>query len=227
MLQAVAEGLGDLNSEVVFVGGATTALYIDDEGAPTPTPSDDVDFIVELKSGHAFAELERKLRERGFSEPPFDRLNSHPICRKIFRGIQVDVMPTSGAILGFTNAWYSEGINFKESRKLPNGTEIFIFNEVYFLASKLEAFDNRGKDDDLRLSQDMEDILALLDGCSYLESGLANASQGVRNYIKSQFQILMKDKDLLEEAASGFIRIAGDNQARVRRIVRRVASLSR
>jgi hypothetical protein len=50
MLQEVARGLAELREDVVFVGGATTALYIDDEAAPPTTPSDDVDFVVEVAS---------------------------------------------------------------------------------------------------------------------------------------------------------------------------------
>ena len=34
MLRRSAQGLGDLRKEVVFVGGATTGLYIVDPGAP-------------------------------------------------------------------------------------------------------------------------------------------------------------------------------------------------
>jgi hypothetical protein len=48
MIEEVAKALGKLLRQCVFTGGAATALYIDDPGAPEPTPSDDVDLILEV-----------------------------------------------------------------------------------------------------------------------------------------------------------------------------------
>ena len=45
--------------------------------------------------------------------------------------------------------------------KLTNGQTIFILPLAYFLATKLEAFYNRGAKDP-RFSKDLEDIVALL-----------------------------------------------------------------
>ena len=50
MLELVAQGLKNLREEVVFVGGTTTAFYIDDPAAPDARPTNDVDCIVELAS---------------------------------------------------------------------------------------------------------------------------------------------------------------------------------
>ena len=41
MLKFVAESLGDLLKEVVFVGGSTTELYADSLAAPEPRPTQD------------------------------------------------------------------------------------------------------------------------------------------------------------------------------------------
>jgi hypothetical protein len=45
MLEVIAGGLRDLLDEVVFVGGATVALYATDPAAPETRPTDDVDFV--------------------------------------------------------------------------------------------------------------------------------------------------------------------------------------
>jgi hypothetical protein len=45
MLEVIAGGLQDLLDEVVFVGGATVALYATDPAAPEARPTDDVDFF--------------------------------------------------------------------------------------------------------------------------------------------------------------------------------------
>ncbi len=45
---AIARGLGDVVHEVAFVGGAVTALYIDDPGAGDVRMTDDVDCVIEV-----------------------------------------------------------------------------------------------------------------------------------------------------------------------------------
>jgi len=65
-LQAVANALGDMLPEIVFVGGVTIGLYGDQKTAPESRPTDDVDCIVELASYGDFTRLEEELRRRGF-----------------------------------------------------------------------------------------------------------------------------------------------------------------
>ena len=43
MLQIVADGLGDLKDEIVFVGGAVAELYADDPASTDIRPTQDVD----------------------------------------------------------------------------------------------------------------------------------------------------------------------------------------
>jgi hypothetical protein len=56
MLEVIAEGLGPLLDQVVFIGGATTSLYIDDIAAPATSPSDDVDCLIEVASHTEYAD---------------------------------------------------------------------------------------------------------------------------------------------------------------------------
>ena len=44
----VAKALGDLNSEVVFVGGAMISLYIDDPAAEDIRPTKDIDLTFQI-----------------------------------------------------------------------------------------------------------------------------------------------------------------------------------
>jgi len=53
MLQTVANGLGDLIDEVVFVGGAVAELYADDPASSDIRPTQDVDCTIELSSYRA------------------------------------------------------------------------------------------------------------------------------------------------------------------------------
>ena len=78
MVEIVAKGLDELLSRVVFVGGATTAIYLDDEAAPAVRPTDDVDCITEVAGMGDYARLEKRLRALGFQNAA---VTGEPICR--------------------------------------------------------------------------------------------------------------------------------------------------
>lgn len=48
MIEIVAKALGSCLDEVIFVGGSTIPLYLEDEGSQEPRPTEDVDCVVEL-----------------------------------------------------------------------------------------------------------------------------------------------------------------------------------
>ena len=73
-LRAVAQAFGDLLPQVVFVGGATVALYAMLPQVPTPRPTDDVDRIIDVVTYAQFTALEEKLHERGFRNDTSSRV---------------------------------------------------------------------------------------------------------------------------------------------------------
>jgi len=63
----VARRLGPLRKQVVFLGGATTALLVTDPAAPAPRPTKDVDVIIEVGSRVEYSTtLREKLLDLGF-----------------------------------------------------------------------------------------------------------------------------------------------------------------
>jgi len=183
MLQTVADGLGDLRDEMVFVGGATIPLYLpaEDEGIEYEArATEDVDCTIEVASLQEYHSLEESLRARGFFHTPGDDV---PICRWVFDGITVDVMPTEESILGFANRWYPPGIHAAERTVLPDGDEIRVFTVHHMLASKAEAFRGRGEGD-FEGSKDFEDFVTVLDGRPAVRQELADAPQDVRDYLR-------------------------------------------
>lgn len=193
MLEIVAEGLKNLKREVVFVGGATVAVYVDDPSISTPRPTDDVDCTVEITSRQQYYELEKEVRKLGFK----NKAERGPICRWTYSGITVDIIPSEGNILGFKNSWYPAGITHAEKVVLPNKTEISVFTLPYFLASKFEAFRDRGKNEP-RTSSDFEDIVFVLDGCRTAEQKLSAASIDVRKFLSTEFQRMSASSDFME-----------------------------
>ncbi len=194
MLQTVANGLGGLIFEVVFVGGAVAELYADDPASSDIRPTQDVDCTIELSSYREHTELEDELRIKGFVN---DTSQGAPVCRWIFQGIKVDVMPTDTGILGFSNQWYPGGVGSKIPKILPDGTEIFVFSPEHYLAAKFEAHNDRGGND-LRQSHDFEDIVYILDNCTSILEDIRNAEGDVKKYIKGECEGLLENDGLSE-----------------------------
>jgi len=66
-LIAVANALGrELVNELVFVGGSTVFLYLDDQDSSQLRPTDDVDAIVNVVSRMDWGSLEVRLAAKGF-----------------------------------------------------------------------------------------------------------------------------------------------------------------
>ena len=182
LLAAVAKGLGHLCPKVVFVGGAVTELYATDIAVSEIRPTDDVDCVVELVSYSAFTHIEEELRSLNFKND----IESKIICRWIYKGIKVDVMPDDAKIMGFSNPWYNEGIRNSIPYILQKDLTIRIFAPAWFLASKMVAFADRGRYN-FRTSTDFEDIIFVLDSRPELAEELKTVDKNVKQYIKSEF----------------------------------------
>jgi hypothetical protein len=194
MLQTVANGLGELKDEMVFVGGAVAELYADNPAASEIRPTIDVDCVIEISSRLQFARMEENLRAKGFTN---DTSKGAPICRWIYKDIKVDVMPTDSSVLGFSNRWYEEGIEIKISKTLPDGTDVFVFPPEYYLAAKFEAHNSRGGND-LRQSHDFEDIIYILNNCSDILENISSSNPSVKKYLKEECQNLLDNPNITE-----------------------------
>ncbi len=195
-IKVVYNALEELAQEVVFVGGATVSLY-SDRMAEELRPTDDIDILVELLNYQGYTKVEEKLRIKGF----VNDVNSKVICRYKIQGITVDVMPTDEKILGFSNLWYPHGYKKAVRYQLAEKIVIKIFKPEYFLASKLEAFKNRGNNDG-RTSTDFEDIIYILNNRSAIWKEFHESDQAVKSYLKTEFTSLFKNKYLEEWISS-------------------------
>lgn len=195
-LQKVSSGLGDLNESVVYVGGAVAELYVSDPAATDIRPTMDVDCVVELASYIGFNELCDLLRKKG---PQNDQTSGAPICRWIYQGETVDIMPDDEGILGFSNRWYHPAIAKKESRTLPDSTVIHVFPVTYYVATKFEALAGRGGND-LRTSHDFEDIIYILNSCpDFIECYQNVKDEALKEYLKGKMFMLISRSNIMEE----------------------------
>ena len=196
-VQIIARALREIKEQVVFVGGSVVELYADNPELSDIRPTLDVDCVVDLQifTYLDYSKLEEQLRYLGFQN---DTSKNAPVCRKIYQGISVDFMPVNTDILGFSNSWYKDGIINKKSISLPDGTSIFIFPVVYYLATKLEAMHSRGGAD-IRGSHDWEDIVYVLDNCGKFMQNLRQCNNSkLIDYMKEKFCNLLTNSNIKE-----------------------------
>jgi len=195
-IKAVHYALEELAKDVVFVGGATVSLYSTRPETKT-RPTDDVDIVIEILHYRDYAIIEEKLRSKGF----VNDVQSGVICRYIIHGITVDVMPTSENVLGFKNKWYPEAFTHAKSINLEEGLSVRIFPAPYFLATKLDAFIDRGENEG-RFSTDFEDIVHVLNNRQTIWEEIHDADESVKQYLKNEFQKLLDQKYIDEWIAA-------------------------
>lgn len=191
-IKAVSNALGVLKEKVVFVGGATISLYPDRQVFEV-RPTDDVDVIIEILNYHNRAELEALLRSIGFSHD----IESGVICRYRIQGIIVDIMPTNDPSIGFSNKWYSEGFTQAINYEIDERCTVKILSAPYFIATKLEAFKDRGKGYGIT-STDFEDIVYVLENRQGIWEEMNNAGEDIKAYLRSEFLNLLNNPDIFE-----------------------------
>jgi predicted nucleotidyltransferase len=174
------------------VGGATISLY-PDRPVLEVRPTDDIEVIIEILNYVDRAKLEERLRSIGFSHD----IESGVICRYKIQGIIVDIMPTNDPSIGFTNIWYPEGFEKAVDHEIDERSIIKILSAPYFIATKLEAHKARGKNDG-RTSHDFEDIVYVLENRESIWEEMDNSDSSVKEYLRSEFQILLKNPNLFE-----------------------------
>ena len=103
-IQVVAQALGEIKEQVVFVGGSVAELYADNPELSDIRPTIDVDCVVDLTINTylEYSKLEEQLRKLDFQN---DTSKNAPVCRKLYNGIKVDFMPENPDILGFSIIW--------------------------------------------------------------------------------------------------------------------------
>lgn len=107
----------------------------------------------------------------------------------------LDLMPTDSSILGFTNRWYSPAL--EHARKFEIGRYgIRVITAPYFVATKLEAFHGRGKDN--FSSHDLEDIVTVIDGRPELVEEVHSAPTDLRKYLSDEFGALLSNRSFLD-----------------------------
>lgn len=197
IIQKIAKALGELNKEVIYVGGATVSLYINDPAAEDVRPTKDIDISLSVATINELEDVREKLTSKGFLQSS----ELDVICRFKFEDILVDVMNTNPISWAPANPWFKKGFENLEEIKIDQSIiRIMPFN--YFLASKFSAYENRGGNDP-RFSHDIEDITYILDNRTDWHQFLINEKDKiVKNYIIEKLE-LIKNNSKFQEAILG------------------------
>lgn len=222
MVRHVAERLGTLRDSVVFVGGAVVDLLITDPAAPTVRPTTDVDVIVEVASLHDYHKLGNLLRSLGFRED--SQSEGGPVCRWVIDGIKVDTMPMQGQVLGFSNDFYAVAVKTAVTKEIAEGLEIRLISAPCFLATKIEAFLDRGKGDFME-SHDLEDVIAVVDGRPEIIDEIGNSSLELRSFLAKIFQDFLQEEDFMD-AVPALLPPDEASQKRVSIVIERIESIA-
>jgi hypothetical protein len=101
-------------------------------------------------------------------------------------------MPTDENILGFSNIWYKLAVREANHVKLNNDISIWLISPSYFLATKIEAFKGRGKEDYFA-SHDLEDIISVIDGRSELIDDIEKSGEEIKGFLAEEFANLINN----------------------------------
>jgi predicted nucleotidyltransferase len=178
LVAQVAKGLKELREKMVFIGGAVISLYTDDPAADEIRPTADIDMTINLANYTEWATMQERLAVLGFYPNP----EGTSICSYKYENIEIDIMPAEDSNIGVSNSWYKPGFKYMQQIELPDGISINILPAVYFLATKLEAFNNRGNNDYYG-SHDYEDIIYLLDNRIDIVDDILSSDNDVKKYV--------------------------------------------
>lgn len=181
-VELIAHVLGPLREKLVFVGGCAAGLLMSDPAATVARVTYDVDLVAEVAALRGYHQMEAEFSRLGFKR---DVSPEAPICRWRYRDLEVDLMPTDPGILGFANRWYPLSVTTASSLRLPSGVAIRLITAPLFVATKFEAFADRGNEDVLG-SHDLEDIINIIDGRPELPGEIRNSTDELQIYLANK-----------------------------------------
>lgn len=208
-IKEVYNALEELGNKVVFVGGAVLGLYAQREILEL-RPTEDIDIIIEILNYKEQAALDEKLRQKGFTHDQ----ESGIACRYKIKEITVDIMPTVDRSFGFDSSWYKSGFRQAISYKIDDAHVIRILPAPYYLATKFEAFHDRGEGDG-RTSKDFEDIVFLLENRSTIWNEIMTSDNDLKDFLVQELNQLLSEQQITEWIFSHASRASGEEYGNI------------
>jgi predicted nucleotidyltransferase len=221
LLLETVRRLGELADKFVFVGGCATGLLVTAVRSHAVRVTIDVDVVTQVATLGDYYTISAELEKKGFRQ---SRSEDAPLCRWIADGLQLDVVPTDPKILGFSNRWYSVAAETAQLFELNPQQRIRLITAPLFLATKLDAFSDRGRGD-FWTSHDLEDFVTIVDGRPELEDELHAAPLAVRKHLSESIANLMANSGFVL-ALAGHLPTDAGSQARLPILRRRLLTIA-
>lgn len=208
--------------EFAFLGGSVLSLLVTNPDVDAVRVTKDVDVMMNIRTRSEFHKADKMLERLGFRH---DTREDAPICRWVYEDVTVDVLPTTEDVLGWNSKWFSEALD--ESVQITLGKrKVRVVTAPYFVALKLEAFEDRGAGDFL-MSADFEDVICLFNGRDLIVDEIAVCDR-LRAGLAEKFSAYLSSPGI-EDAVEGFVQTESDPEVRKEKILgmfRSVANLA-
>ena len=209
---ALNEKLAGTSFDFAFLGGSVLSILVNDPTIDAIRVTKDIDVVVGVRTRSEFHREERELEARGFRH---DTSDDAPICRWLADGIVVDVLPAREEVLGWRSQWFEQALQAAQVVDIE-GHLIKVVTAPFFVALKLEAFEDRGEGDFLG-STDFEDVICLFNGRRNVVDEIM-AQPVLCDGFRSKFSRYIQNTDL-EDAVLGFVQTENDSDERFRAIM--------
>ncbi|MEM6687138.1 MAG: hypothetical protein AAF617_15260, partial [Bacteroidota bacterium] len=147
-------------------------------------PTKDIDISVQISTYAEMDELREKLATKKIYPAPTETV----IYRYTYEDVLIDFIPYEPTELGPTNSWLKPG--FGKAYPVEIGEAMInILPVSLFLATKWEAYTNRGNDP--RTSHDFEDIIYVIDNNIELVEDVKNAEEDVQLFLKEMSEEIL------------------------------------
>lgn len=189
---SVARALGELSGDVVFVGGAIAPLLQTNPVIPRVRPTDDVDAIFASTHYASYNALEERIRALGFTTGIAEQKHVHRW--RAPDGTPFDLVPAGKHLGGTGGEWDYMAIAEAVESEVETGVKIRHASAPGFLGLKWAAFWDRGVQDPF-LSEDLEDILALLVSRNALVREFNESPARLQDHIRNGLRWLQSSDD--------------------------------
>lgn len=178
----------------VFTGGGIVDLLITDSEAQQALFTKDVDVVLEIATNLEFQSMESALEHAGFKRRPGEEAER---ISWDWQGVRVDTLPNRRIISLPHNPWFAALMHSAQRFEVIPGRHAWIASAPCFIATKFQAFWDRGRKDILK-SKDLKDILAVVNGRSELLLEIESAAPEVLRYLQLNFGRILEDGEIIE-----------------------------
>lgn len=188
----IARALGELSTEVVFIGGAIAPLLQTHPAIPRVRATKDVDAVLASTRYTSYHALLAKLSELGFRVDTSDAPHVHRL--RAPDGTPFDLVPAGEHLGAIGSGWDRMALETAVESEIEPGLKIRHASALGFLALKWAAFRDRGANDPFS-SHDLEDILALTVSRDAIVREFNETPRNIQEHVREGFRWLVGSAD--------------------------------